>query len=120
MFRFKNRFIFALMIPVLLVNLTLTALFGPADALDEQGYAAPKLSIFNVCALDDPPACPDEDGQDSEQGHSCSQQHSLMCLAHLSPSISYQPYIIAYLVTEPFKPFPEVYLERFIPPEIPA
>ena len=120
MIRFKNRFILALMIPVLLVNLTLTALFGPADALDEQGYAAPKLSILNVCTLDDPPACPDEDEQDSEQGHSGSQQHSPMCLAHLSLSASYHPCITAHLVTEPFMAFPEVYLDRFIPPEIPA
>lgn len=115
--KLKNRLVFALIIPVLLLNLYTDALFGAAHELGESGISiAHKISIFNDFTDGHCSECPDGDHQHSEDSHSSSDQQPSLYLDRQAPLISYSPHITAHVTTEPFKAVPEVYLDKFIPP----
>lgn len=114
----KYRIAFALVIPVLFCNLTANALFGVAHAWTESGHSSThKISIFNVVTNDHCPACPDENHQNTDHSHTSCEHHSSLYLANQSLLISYDPDITPHVMREPFKAIPEVYLDKFIPPQ---
>ena len=114
----KYRIVFALIIPVLFFNLSTNALFGVAHAFEESGNStAHKVSIFNVVTDDHCPACPDDHHQNTEHSHSSCEHHSALFFGRQSLLISYNPNIITHVITEPFEAIPEVYLDKFIPPQ---
>lgn len=114
----KYRFVFALIIPVFLFNLTTNALFGVAHASEETGhFTAHSVKIFNVVTSDHCPACPDDQHQNTEHRHSSCEHHSSLYVAGQSVLLSYNPNITAHFIKDPFKAIPEVYLDKFIPPQ---
>lgn len=118
MIHLKHRIIIALIIPVLFLNLSANALFSVAHAVEESGNSSThKVSIFNVASNDHCPACPDEDHQNTDHSHSSCEHHSSLYFGYQPLLISYNPNISSLSVTEPFKAFPEVYPEKFIPPQ---
>ena len=119
MIQLKYRIVFALVIPVLFFNLSTNALFGAAHALEESGKSTShKVSVLNVVTTDHCPACPDDDHhQNTDHSHSICEHHSSLYFGRQCLLISYSPNITTHVITEPFKAFPEVYLEKFIPPQ---
>ena len=115
--QFKNRLIFSLIIPVLLLNLYTDALFGAAHELEESGISiAHEIFIFNDFTEGHCAECPDGDHQHSEDSHSSWDQQSTLYFGRQAPLISYHPNITAHVTSEPFRAIPEVYLDKFIPP----
>ncbi len=119
MIQLKYRIIIAIIIPILFLNLSASAMFSVAHAVEESGHStAHKISIFNVDSNDHCPACPDENPQNTDHNHSSCDHHSSLYFGHRPLLISYNPNISTRSMTEPFNAFPEVYLEKFIPPQI--
>jgi len=115
----KYRIIFALLIPMLFLNLSASALFGAAHAAKELGYSSShNISIFNVVSNDHCPACPNEDHPNNDHSHPSCEHHSSLYLGCGPLLISYNPYITIHTIFDPFNALPEVYLEKFIPPQI--
>lgn len=118
--RLTYRIVFALVIPVLFCNLTANALFGVAHGLQKSGNSsAHKISIFNIVTNDHCPACPGENDHhnDNNHSHTSCEHHSSLYVGHQALLISYHPNITTHVMTEPFKAIPEVYLDKFIPPQ---
>lgn len=119
MIHLKYRIILLFIIPSLLFNLSTNALFSVAHAVEESGHStAHKISIFNVDSNDHCPACPDEKPQNTDHSHSSCDHHSSQYIGHQPLLISYNPNISTRSLSEPFNALPEVYLEKFIPPQI--
>lgn len=117
--RLKYRLTFALLIPMLLLNLAAGALFGAAHAAKELGHSSShNISFFNMASNDHCPACPSEDHSNNDHSHPSCEHHSSLYLASGPMLISYTPYITIHPIFEPFNALPEVYLEKFIPPQI--
>ncbi|HBG06731.1 MAG: hypothetical protein A2075_14550 [Geobacteraceae bacterium GWC2_58_44] len=114
----KYRIVFALIIPVLFFNLSTHGLFGVAHALEKSENSNPlKISIVNVVTDDPYPVCPDDHQQNTEQSQSGCESPSVLYFGRQPLLISYNPNITTHFVTEPFKAMPEVYLDKFIPPQ---
>lgn len=119
MTRLKYRIFCALIVPVLFLNLSASALFGAAHAVEElMDSSAHTISIFNVIGNDHCPACPNEDHPNNAHNHPSCEHHSSMYFGCKSLLIAYNPNITNHIVAEPFNAFPEVYPEKFIPPQI--
>jgi len=119
MIHLKYKIIILLIIPILFLNLSATALFSVAHAVEESGHSAThKVSIFNVETTGHCPACPDEEHQNTDHAHSSCDHHTSQYFSNQPLPISYNPNICIHSMTEPFNTFPEVYLEKFIPPQI--
>lgn len=118
----KYKIIITLIITTtLFFNLSANALFNAAHAVEESGHSSThKLSIFDITSGDHCPACPDEDHQNTDHSHYSCEHHSSLYFGCLPLTISHHQNIAAHSMNEPFKAFPEVYLEKFIPPRTPA
>lgn len=115
----KYRITFALLIPMLFLNLSASALFGAAHAAKESGHSSThSISIFNVASNDHCPACPNEEHPTNDHSHPSCEHHSSLFFGSQPLLISYIPNITIHTLAEPFNALPEVYLEKFIPPQI--
>jgi hypothetical protein len=114
----KYRITFSLLIPMLFLNLSASALFGAAHAAKELGHSSHNISIFNVVSDDHCPACPNEDHPSNDHSHPSCEHHSSLYFGSQPLHISYNPNITIHTLAEPLNAFPEVYLEKFIPPQI--
>jgi hypothetical protein len=56
-------------------------------------------------------------GAHHENGTPCCESHSHASILYQPISYSYSPRMIAYKKDEPFRFIPEVYLDKFIPPQ---
>jgi hypothetical protein len=118
MIHLKHRIIIAIIIPLLFLNLSATAMFSVAHAVEESGNSSShKVNIFNVVSNDHCPACPDEDHQNTDHSHFSCDHHSPLYFGCQPLLVSYNPSSTTRSMTEPFNAFPEVYLEKFIPPQ---
>ena len=119
MIHLKYKIIIALIIPVLFLNLSANTLFSVAHAVEESGHSAThKVSIFSVVESNDHcPACPDEDHQNTDHAHTTCDHHSSLFFGYQPLIISYNPNISTHNRAEPLNAFPEVYLDKFIPPQ---
>lgn len=112
------KIIILLIIPVLLFNLSTSSLFGVAHAVEESGHsAAHKVSILDVESNDHCPACPNENPHNTDHSHASCEHHSSQYTINQIPFILYNPTVSMNLTPEPLNAFPEVYLDKFIPPE---
>lgn len=115
----KYRITFALLIPMMFLNLSVSALLGAAHAAKESGHSSThSISIFNVVSNDHCPACPTEEHPSNDHSHPSCEHHSSLYFGSQPLLISYKPHIIIHTSAEPFNALPEVYLEKFIPPQI--
>ena len=118
MIHIKYRLITCLLIPFLFLNLSVNTMFRVAHTMEESGHlAAHKVSISNVMSNDHCPACPDEDHPETDHSHSSCEHHSSIYFGYTPQLITYNPIISLLGTTEPSNSFPDVYLEKFIPPE---
>ena len=123
MINLKYRIVFLVMIPLLLINLSVSALLGAANALEEMGtFEIDGATVVSTIDNDPSPTSPDAQDEDSEQDQETGQSrssgdHSPLFFARPHLAIPYTPNIIEHHVTEPYQALPEVYLERFIPPK---
>lgn len=58
-----------------------------------------------------------DQGSHHEDGESCSDSHSHASIPYQPISYSHSPRLITHLKGEPFRFIPEVYLDKFIPPQ---
>jgi len=58
-----------------------------------------------------------EQGSHHEDGESCCDSHSHASIIYQQISYTHSPRLITHLTGEPFKFIPEVYLDKFIPPQ---
>jgi len=108
--------VIALIIAVLFLNLSVQGMFRVAHAAEESGNsAAHKLNIENQNHC---PACPSADHQNTEHHHSNCEHHSSLYFILQSLLIIYHPITTSNNMHEVINMFPEVYLEKFIPPII--
>lgn len=116
----KYQIIIALIIAVLFLNLSGQGMFMVAHEAEESGHSsARKLSIFNIESQEHCPACPSEDHKNTDHSH-CCEHHSSLYFVFQSLLISYYPITTSNNMHEVNNTFPEVYLEKFIPPIIPS
>ena len=117
----KYKIFITLISAVFFLNLSLQGMFVVAQAAEESGnYSAHTLSIFNMESHDHCPACPSEDHKNTDHSHSSCEHHSSLYFVFQSLLISYHPIITSNNMHEVINTFPEVYLEKFIPPIIPS
>jgi hypothetical protein len=115
----KYRIAFILLIPMLFFNLSASALLGAAHAAKELGHSSThNVSIFNVDSADHCPACPTEDHPSNDHSHPSCEHHSSLFFGSQPLLIPYNPNITIHTLAEPLNAIPEVYLEKFIPPQI--
>lgn len=120
MIRFKAKKIATLTLFIFLFNFSLTALFSEAHELEEAGLIVPhkmEIKLFNVTTSDHCPACPSDNHPDTDHDHFSCDHHNHTSLAD---RISYREpaqIIMSLTLIEPFKFIPEVYLDKFIPPQ---
>jgi hypothetical protein len=77
-------------------------------------------SAVEAPAADDTPCTPFEHHQDYDGCDSCVNCACHASMPVLSFKLSYNPIILDLSTFDPFKHLPEVYLSRFIPPQIQA
>jgi len=58
-----------------------------------------------------------EQGAHHEDGESCCDSHSHVSIPYQPISYTHSPRLITHLTGEPFRFIPEVYLDKFIPPQ---
>lgn len=117
----KYQLIIALLIAVLFLNLSGQGMFKVANEAEESGHSsAHKLSIYNMESQDHCPACPGDDHKNTEHSHSICEHHSSLYFGFQSLLIVYHPITTSNNMHEVINTFPEVYLEKFIPPINPA
>ena len=115
----KYRITFAILIPMLFLNLSASTLFGAAHAAKESGHSSThKISVFDVAGDDHCPACPNEKHTTSDHSHPSCEHHSSFYFCSQPLLISYIPNITVHTLVEPYNALPEVYLDKFIPPRI--
>jgi hypothetical protein len=120
MFCFRSRKIATLTLLVLLFNIFLTALFREAHELEEAGLLVPhrmEIKFLNLTTSGHCPACPTDNHPNTDHDHVSCDHHNY---TSLTDRISYlEPATISTSLTffEPFKAIPEVYLDKFIPPQ---
>lgn len=59
----------------------------------------------------------DDQGAHHKDGESCCDSHSHASIPYQPISYSHSPRLITQLTGEPFRFIPEVYLDKFIPPQ---
>jgi len=101
-----------------MLTVTLHGIHESAHAM--QGQASISISTADAAVPHDPPCTPFEHHQDYDGCDSC-----VNCACHASLTIqplqlSYNPVITELQPYDPFRYLPEVYLTRFIPPQITA
>lgn len=118
MLHLKYRILILLILPVLFINLSANALFSIAHSMQDSGNSsAHKVSIFDTESKDHCPACPSENNQKADHSHNNCEHHSPVFCSYPPLSILYSPNITTHRIADPFNALPEVYLDRFIPPE---
>ncbi|SNB44769.1 hypothetical protein [Geobacter sp. DSM 9736] len=85
-----------------------------ADSLHEHAPVA--ASHAHDCSNGQHPEHPQEGGH-QEHDDSCCNQHSHASAVFYSLTLTYTPHSSQMRVFEPFRAVPEVYLDRFIPPQ---
>lgn len=76
-----------------------------------------EANSFDVEGHDHSQDAPYKKHSNTDHRHSCCEQHSSPYLGCQSPSLSYHPNIVPHSMSEIVIAFPEVYLEKFIPPQ---
>lgn len=59
----------------------------------------------------------DDQGSQHDDGTSCCDSHSHVSILYQPLSYSHSPRLLTQLAVEPFRFIPEVYLDKFIPPQ---
>ena len=102
---------------ILAVQLVLSCVHGSAHILEELGLDADRTHetahVQNIPA--DP--CPDHDHGDPGHDHLCSDHHSPLYSITDSADLNPSSHAARIVACEPLTVLPEVYLERFIPPQ---
>ena len=99
------------------------ALYGShGDTLHD--HAPVTASMDDACAhptdhasFDHHDSLPDHGGHHQEGEGPCCHQHSHSSAVFYSLTLTYAPHASRAKVCEPFRALPEVYLDRFIPPQ---
>lgn len=115
MIHLKHRIIILLIIPVLFLNLSVAVLSSVAHALGESGHSA--THKVSTESNDHCPACPTEVPQNTDHSHSSCEHHSSLYFGSQPLLILYNPTVTTHITHDPFNALPEVYLDKFIPPE---
>jgi hypothetical protein len=118
MIQLKYKIIISLIISILLLNIPAQALFSVAQSAGKSGNSSVHgLSIFDVANHDHWPACSNENHKNTDHSHFICEHHSSLYFGCQSLLVSYFPNITAHIFNEPIDALPEVYLEKFIPPQ---
>lgn len=130
MTRITHRLIFGLIIQVLFLNLIAGSLSSPSHTAADLGHASSQLGSLDTAdhghdhdddaehQHDHCPACPTTDHSSGDHSHSSCEHHSSLYFGAASLRVAYHPYIHLHPLRDPLSLFPEVYLDRFIPPEV--
>ena len=106
------------MLLLVMLSVTFTGVHESAQAKKRQVQSA--CSTLDLPASADSPCAPCEHHNDHDCCDSC-----VNCSCHASLTVqpfqlSYDPLMSELSISDPFKHLPEVYLTRFIPPQIHA
>ena len=103
---------------LLLLMLTITINGAHESAHAMQNPVHTGSSALEAQDLDDTPCTPFEHHQDYDGCDSCVNCACHASLPVLFFKLSYNPAIVDLSTFDPFRHLPEVYLSRFIPPQI--
>lgn len=110
----------ALSLVAITVCLSVNTVFSVAHEIEEAGFSFPHKITIGFLHIDISghcPACPMDNHPNTDHDHFSCDHHNY---TSLTDRISYlEPATISASLTffEPFKAIPEVYLDKFIPPQ---
>lgn len=102
---------------ILAVQLVLSCVHGSAHILEELGLDADRTHETAHAQNIPADSCPDHDHGDPGHDHLSSDHHSPLYLLTANAVLTPASHAAHITVCEPFAVLPEVYLERFIPPQ---
>ncbi|MFZ3209419.1 MAG: hypothetical protein WA140_11400 [Geobacteraceae bacterium] len=118
--KLKFNKIIGLSLVAIIVCLSVNTVFSVAHEIEEAGFAVPhniKIGFLHVETSDHCPVCPTDNHPNTDHDHVSCDHHNYTSLAdrisHLEPATISTS--LAFF--EPFKAIPEVYLDKFIPPQ---
>jgi hypothetical protein len=117
----KCRKFIASILVMVMVCLSINAVFAVAHEVEEAGFTAPHKIAIGFSHTETPghcPSCPTKDHPSTDHDHFSCDHHTYVSLADQEVYRHPIPYSLECgIVAEPFKFIPEVYLDKFIPPQ---
>lgn len=104
---------FSSVLLLVMLSVTINGAHESAHAMQ-----SPASSASSAPAPDDTPCTPFEHHQDYDGCDSCVNCACHASMPVLSFNLGYNPVISALSTSDPFKYLPEVYLSKFVPPQI--
>lgn len=111
--RLRYILMFAL-VSVLLLNVAGKAAFSAVHSVEESHVSS---SCGADGAHEHAHTSPEDNHDDTGHTHACCEHHTTLYFDGQALIISYAPTVTANGKREPFEAFPEVYLDKFIPPQ---
>lgn len=104
---------------VLLYSTHLVAEIGHAHQHQVTASIYVPVNFSNDCSTDSVPGSTGGDHGDHGHGdgQSCCESHSHVSIHSQTPKVLFLPQVIAHAPSEPARFIPEVYLDKFIPPQ---
>jgi len=101
--------------------LSINTVFSVAHGIEEAGITSPHDISFGLSHAETPghcPSCPTEDHPSTDHDHFSCDHHTYVSLADQEVYRHPIPHSLERArVAEPFKFIPEVFLDKFIPPQ---
>lgn len=116
--RFKKTI--ALVLVAVMIGISIGTVFSIAHEIEEAGFSSPhKISIafLHVESSGHCPACPTDNHPSDDHDHYSCDHHTNISLS--AQAVYRHPVPMGFLRVnvEPFQFIPEVYLDKFIPPQ---
>lgn len=116
----KFRKIIALILVAIMVCLSINTVFSVAHEVEEAGFSAPhnvKIAFLHVETPGHCLSCPSDEHPSEDHDHVSCDHHTYISLT--AQTVYRHPVStgLAIVNLEPFQFIPEVYLDKFIPPQ---
>ncbi len=103
-----------------LICLSINTVFSVAHEVEEAGFSTPHnimIGFLHVETSGHCPSCPTDNHPSDDHDHFSCDHHTFMSLAAQTVYRHPVPATLSIVNVEPFQFIPEVYLDKFIPPE---
>lgn len=114
------RKVIALTLVAVIICLSINTFFSVAHEVEEAGFSTPhniKIGFLHVETSDHCPSCPIDDHPNTDHDHFSCDHHTYMSMAAQTVYRHPVPVTLSIVNVDPFQFIPEVYLDKFIPPE---